>query len=243
MTVLNVDFMADALRNADATFVLSSAARRSRDLSASCRQRIGSVLAVCNRWGVWEYTHCSPIRIGRSVLRRHASQCGPRDTTATSRSGLLEPQLRIWTSSCVRNSPRRLAAVDVFPTGIRVRPWRSCRAPPHSGGNLRSAAACLRGAAPDGTSETPGHAAEAVHALSPKPPERVRDVVRVAERVLTRREALGGAGGLRPPPVSTPGAVEKPRKQVLPHPRRPRRWRRPESPGSRREFPASPCPG
>jgi hypothetical protein len=49
--------------------------------------------------------------------------------------------LRIRTSSCVRNSPRRLATIDVFPTGIRVRPWRSFRAPPHSGGNSRARAA------------------------------------------------------------------------------------------------------
>ena len=58
MTVLNENFMANALGNSDATFVLSSGARRFRHLSASCRQRIGSVLAVCNRRGVWEHTHC-----------------------------------------------------------------------------------------------------------------------------------------------------------------------------------------
>jgi len=67
--------MANALGNSDATFVLSSGARRFRHLSASCRQRFGSVLAVCNRWGVWEHTHCSPVCIGRSVLRPAIWRC------------------------------------------------------------------------------------------------------------------------------------------------------------------------
>jgi hypothetical protein len=91
-------------------------------------------------------------------------------------------------------------------------------------------------------SDTPGHAREPRHGLSPKTAERVRDV---GTRGRACADTSRDSGWCRWPsghPVSTPGAVEKPRKQVLRHRRRPRRWRRPVPPGSRRELPAFPCP-
>ena len=109
--------MANALGNSDATFVLSSGARRFRHLSASCRQRTGSVLAVCNRWGVWEHTHCSPVCIGRSF-------CGPA----------------IWRSS--RQAGRRRAEGSHLNAVVREMiakvshecRWRTRRPPPVAAG-------------------------------------------------------------------------------------------------------------
>ena len=128
--------------------------RQRKNLGSGCASAIGILAshlgsgpAGCRQlsFPVWPLSRASTTQrlIGQAARFAARARLAGKRASTQQRAGAGRHPVRARASS--RNSPRRLEVVDVFATAIRVRPWRSFRAPPHSGENLPLCGGLLAG--------------------------------------------------------------------------------------------------